>query len=306
MDYALPTSWGQGSRGFWTKRKKSATSLLAIMALIAGIAVAFKLFDQTVPNNVVRDASIFDFDVWVQRSANQGCTAPVSGGTYCDALDPANPNPIFPPTETVGGVERPKSMFPGDSQTENVRIVNTNQNPAKHASFQMWITNIVVERCPDADGSFAATGVWTTSGDFDQTTGACLNDAAPVAVAVGDPDFNRFVNFFTLTVDKQGVYIIDGVIVELSYEDSSGFGSSEACSGGLKEITKQSPCDLGMVRARGSTDSFDSALDDRDYEFTMSEADDGSDQSKFKGWRVVFDMTFAARVPGLDDATTIP
>jgi preprotein translocase subunit SecE len=46
MEYALPTAWGNQDRGFWTKRKKTAMSMLAVLALIAGIALAFKLFEQ--------------------------------------------------------------------------------------------------------------------------------------------------------------------------------------------------------------------------------------------------------------------
>lgn len=287
MEYALPSTWTQGSRGFWTKRKKTATSLLAIMALVAGVAVAFKLFEQTVPNNVVRDASIFDFDVLVQRAANQGCTAPVQGGTYCDALQG---NPIFPNTVFTNGVERPRSMFPGDSDTQNVRIVNTNKTPAKDASFETYVQNIVVSRCADADGSGG-----TSTGDFDPETGACIG--ATEVVPAGT-DANRFINFFSLTVSKQVVYYSPLDETEVSTK-------AEACTGGLKEHTKASPCELGTIRASGTDGAQGENLDDRDYAFKVEEEDDGTDQSAFKGWFLTFDLVFQARVPAVDDASSV-
>ncbi len=278
MEYALPSSWGHGSRGFWTKRKKTATSLMAILALIAGIAVAFKLFDREVPNNVVRDASIFDFAVHVQRTASQGCLNPVQGGEWCNAL--SGDDPIFAETEFVQGVERPVSTFPGDSRSETVRIINLNTRPAKDATFSLYVKqdSIVVRGC---DG-------------IDPDTGECAN--TPV-IPEGDPTWTRFINFWNLTVDKE---VVLNVLGEEEYEPRS----DEACTGGIREITPNSPCNLGTIRAAGTDGFLGSAMDTREYEFVMSEEDDGTDQSAFKGWSIVFDFVFQARLPALPDSSS--
>jgi hypothetical protein len=40
-------------------------------------------------------------------------------------------------------------------------------------------------------------------------------------------------------------------------------------------------------------------MDEREYLFKISELDDASDQSRFRGWYVDIDFVFAARVPAL-------
>ena len=108
MAYAAPVAWEQDSRGFWTQRKRSATSLAAVLALLAGLAVGFKLFDRGVPNNVVRDASLFEFEVW-KRDSDLGETS------YSNTADDT---PIFEP-----GVNN----FPGDTRTVDVKIANVHE-----------------------------------------------------------------------------------------------------------------------------------------------------------------------------------
>ncbi len=286
MEYVLPSDpWGHGSRGFWTKRKKTATSLLSILALIAGIAVAFKLFDREVPNNVVRDASIFDYDIHVERTPAQGCTSPVSGGQWCNTLDPGNPNAIFAETLFVLGSPQSVNTYPGDTRVERVRIINTHQNPAKDASFQVHIdpASIVVERCTDADGSGG-----TSSGDFDDD-GECLGG---YEVVPAGQDRTRFINFWTLRVDREQIMMVLG-------EPFKTGGMSESCQGGLSEFNANAPCDLGRVWARGTENVLSEPMDVREYDFRMTELDDGTDQSAFKGWKVTWTFVFNARVPAL-------
>lgn len=266
MEYALPSAWDQGSRGFWTKRKKSATSLLAVLSLIAGIAVAFKLFDREIPNNVVRDASKFDFQVHVQRSA-ANCTNTVPNDTgWCVA---SGADPIY-----QAGID----SYPGDTRTQAVRIRNVNVQPSKDASFVMYIDplSIVVNGCTAPD----------------PTSGVC---ATTPVIATTDPNYNKFVQFFTLTVDKE--IVADVLLGEVNEQDYVPSRYSLACTGGLKEITKQSPCKLGTIRKAGSTGVDGGRTDQRRYNFKINEKDDGQDQSPFKGWTVTFATSFAARVP---------
>jgi hypothetical protein len=300
MEYALPTAWGsQDSRGFWTKRKKTAMSMLAVLALLAGIALAFKLFEQQVPNNVVRDASNFDFVIEVLRS-------PVGGGTasWLQAGPPPL-EPIFNATDPVTG--DPVSQFPGDTREQPVRIRNTN-NPSRAATFFMYVdqTSIVVRDC----------------------TIDPLNPnvcSASAVVPSSDPNWTKFVNFWTLSVDKEKVlqhedaFVTEGQLNEndhgvfsgnpgsADHDDSTSFGlgDEEACSGRLRELTKNSPCNLGTILGAGSEDDFGQPTDTRWYTFKMSEAEDGTDQSAFKGWTVTFTMIFQARVPALEESCVV-
>ena len=281
-------TWSHHSRGFWTKRKRSATSLLTVLALIAGIAVAFKLFDQRVPNNVVRDASVFDYVVY--RVDDSG---PVAAG-------PGEPIFVNPGPGGVG-------MYPGDTRTVPVQIENTNTSPAKDASFQLHIEDIAVYGCLDAAGNPLGA---LANGDC--PTGATT--ATPTFVT-GDPNinqnsanaWNRFVNFFTLSVDKKDIYFQPESNTDLFHDPDPAFGTdfSEACSGGLREITKAAPCELGMVRKVDSTDLNGDRTDIRDYSFSVTEADDGSDQSIFKGWLVEWTFVFNARLPALPESGTV-
>ncbi|HVE92159.1 MAG TPA: hypothetical protein VNE62_07650 [Actinomycetota bacterium] len=264
MEYALPSAWGQGSRGFWTKRKKSATSLLAVMAMIAGIAIAFKLFERAIPNNVVRDASAFNYEIHVKRTAaNCSDTVPNDSG-WCVA---SGVDPIY-----RAGVD----SFPGDERLEEVRIRNTNKAPAKDASFEMWVNQatIVINGCEPvaADGTCGTTPV----------------------IASTDPRYNKFLGFWRLSVDKETIV---GALSDPTEYNTPLFAA--ACEGGLKELTRQSPCKLGMIRSSGTTSTTPPGhrLDQRLYDFTMTEEDTGLDQSEYKGWTVTFELDFAARVP---------
>ncbi len=274
------TGWRSDGRGFWTKRKKTATSLLSVLALVAGIAVAFKLFDRTVPNNVVRDASVFGYEIYKMDE--------VLGDTTFEQAGPTTP--IF-----EGGVD----TFPGDQRRVEVKIENTNL-PARDASFQMHVDqdSIVVRGC---DG-------------LDSSTGVCTG-GTPI-IATTDPLWTRFVNFWELDVDKQKVLFVPGNEVNEDDHtgqnlldpdgnpDDSGFRQyHEACQGALRAIRPNAPCELGIVRAAGTRDTLGEQTDIRYYRFDLTEVDDGTDQSEFKGWTITFTLVFNARVPALPEGS---
>lgn len=274
MEYAFPKAWG-GRRGFWTRRRRTATSLLAVVGLIAGIAVAYKLFDQTVPNNIVRDASKFDFQVHVQRSPAQ-CTQTVPNDTQWCVAGPSNA--IY-----RAGIDQ----FPGDSRTEQVRIRNTNSTPARDASFEMYVNQSTI----------TVRGCVTPS----PVTGVCTS--TPV-IPNTDPNWSTFVNYWTLEVTKERY--INLPIDE--FPDGRGDSSAyvPACEGLLTAISSQSPCKLGLVRAAGtSSDLTEERLDQRYYEYVLTEDDPGVDQSAYKGWTISFDFVYNARVPAEPDAETL-
>jgi hypothetical protein len=273
-------------------------SLLAIMALVAGIALAFKLFEQQVPNNVVRDASNFDFVVEVFR-------APPGGGapSWLQAGPPPL-EPIFNEFDPVTG--DPVSQFPGDTRDQSVRIRNTN-NPSKAASFFMYVdqTSIVVRDCqPNPAPSFP----------LNQPTCGSANIVPALSA-----DWTTFVNFWTLSVDKEKVLVHPGAFVtpgqlnendhalgtSSDHDDTSFSNEEEVCSGGLRQIQKNAPCNLGSAKGAGSEDDLGQPTDTRWYTFHMKENDSGSDQSKFKGWTITFTMVFQARVPALPDPSPV-
>jgi hypothetical protein len=297
MDVTLPASWGVDRRGFWTKRKKTATSMLSVLALLAGIALAFKLFSQTVPNNVVRDASNFNFAVEVFR-------APPSGGAaqWLPAGGGPGQVPIF-----ASGVD----IFPGDTRTEQVRIRNTNTTPARDATFFVYVdpASITVARCVND-----INGNCTTVDPFQYP------DAI---IPPNDPRWAKFVNLFSFSVDKENVLTVspapNGDINEndhgltnpppdLHNHDASKVNrTSTACSGGLREINKNAPCNLGTARAAGSAELGQNGTlqptDTRWYQFHITEVDDGTDQSAFEGWQIKFTLVFQARIPALPGST---
>ncbi len=260
MQEAFSTGWRSDGRGFWTKRKKTATSLLSILALIAGIAVAFKLFDREVPNNVVRDASVFAFEILKQEEA-------VGDTEYVEA---GETQPIY---------EAGLDQFPGDTRSVDVRIRNTNE-PARAASFQLHIDqdSIEVNGC---DG-------------IDPDTGDCTG-GTPV-ITPGSADWTRFVNFWTLEIEKETIF--EAPVVGEKFRTGD---FETACEGGLRELLPNSPCELGRIEGAGSDNILEQELDERDYVFSLTEIDDGSDQSAFKGWTITFTFVFNARVPALDD-----
>lgn len=289
MEHALPTAWTQDRRGFWTKRKKTAMSLFAVMALIAGIALAFKLFDQVVPNNVVRDASSFDFQVDVFRSPSGGGTpqwlkaGPPPDEPIFNALNPSTSEPI--------------STFPGDSRQQLARIVNKNQLPKKDASFFVHVDplSIVVMDCT-----------------VDPLAPNTCSASAPVGAL--DPNRQTFLNFWTLKVEKEKV-LREGFFESDVNENDHGLQSGapgsgdhdrarsnqyeEVCEGKLTDIKPASQCYLGEALAAGSKDLLNQPTDTRWYRFTMTEDDPGTDQSAFKGWTITWTFVFQARVPAL-------
>ncbi|HVL81248.1 MAG TPA: hypothetical protein VM840_06625 [Actinomycetota bacterium] len=279
-----PTAQGF-ERSFWTKRKKSATSLLATLAMLAGIAIAYKLFDQTVPNNVVRDASNFDF--LIERNDPRFDES----GTWVTATSTGSA-PIF---RTFGTADeyQSASIYPGDTRQVNVRISNTHVTPSRDASFQVYIQNIEVH---DRTNPGAPSGTCPTTGP----TAA----SSPCTVSASDPRWARFVSWFTFAVDKERIYNSAPLGGDLGY-DPRGPQYAQACSSGVREVTRNSPCELGLIRAKGSTSELDDKPTDvRLYRFKLTEADDGTDQSGFKGWAIKFDLVFSARVPAVPEDVT--
>jgi len=242
--WAAPGDEWSGRRGFWTHRKRSATSLITIMAVLSGIAIGFKLFDRTITNNVVRDASAFSYTIEKRETEQLETAFTVASAT----------NPIF---KTSNG------QYPGDSRKVEVRLTNDNE-PKRDATFYVYVQNISVR------------------------------DGAGNPVANTAPDGARFISFFTLQVRKQalGTHYNTG-----SY--------STACTSGLRDLVRQSPCEMGLVKAKDSRNSFNQRTDQRMFEFIATETDDGSDQSAFKGWEIEFQLVFQARVPAVPEPSTV-
>ncbi|HVL80523.1 MAG TPA: hypothetical protein VM840_02895 [Actinomycetota bacterium] len=273
---------GASTRGFWTKRKRSATSLMAAIALLAGIAVAYKLFDKTIPNNVVRDASSFGYTLEAQDvAAGESAYRAVTGSgdqvifrqslASCPPLDASDPCQV--------------STYPGDSRRTNVKITNT-QDPAKDAGFEVYVApgTIVVERWVPPTGT-------ATSGTYQ-------------VVPTTDADWGRYVGYWKLGVDKQLLYQVPVTNGEYVNSPTANASYGTACAPtDLRGLTSQSACKLGTIRGKGTTGASVGTMssahsrDIRHYRFNMSEEDDGSDQSRFKGWRIRFSLVFVARVP---------
>lgn len=302
---------GGSTRGFWTQRRRSATSLATVIGLIAGIAVAYKLFDQTVPNNAVRDAATFDFVVYARDLAAGEVDFHDTTGTSDEVVfrqsmaDPAC-SASQPPNATVETCN--VDMFPGDSRTSEVLITNTNLTPAKDASFEVYVapSSITVYRYDndvDDDGI-----VDPEDTDFD---GDSVLDEYHV-VSSTSPEWSSFVNFWSLGVQKQ-TYWMDPISRREAENDPTASGSyATACASvAIVNLGPGNPCKLGVVRSNGS---FSTAFpidpepgntlgiipsrpsDDRQYNFTLTELDDSSDQSPYLGWRVSFTLVFTARL----------
>jgi len=278
---------GRGTtRGFWTKRKRTATSLITVMGLIAGIAVAYKLFERNVPNNVVRDASAFSYDITAKDiAAQEGAFRAVTG---------TGDNVIFRQTLATAACgaastapECNVDTFPGDERRTDVIIANT-QEPKHMASWTVYVENSTTNPIQVLSYN-KATNTYTS-------------------VPTSDPDYNRYLNFWKLRVDKQTLFNLQGAAANYENNPDDDASYTAACTAsGLKELTRQNPCNLGRIEGKGTMGSAIGALParslaDRQYRFYMAEADDGTDQSKFQGWRVVFTLVFAAKVPG--DAET--
>lgn len=68
----------------------------------------------------------------------------------------------------------------------------------------------------------------------------------------------------------------------------------------LTEMADSETCDMGLLR--GGTTSADSGEPtyERTYLIGMTEADDGTNQTEYAGWGLVFDMIFVAEIPARD------
>jgi hypothetical protein len=310
LDVALPADWGIDSRGFWTRRKKAGLALFVVLAIVTGIAVAFKLFDKNVTNNVAKDGANFDYLVQVLQSPGSGQPKTWRNAGTTDGA--GQPIAVF-----AAGFDQ----YPGDLRTEDVRIQNTNVNPARDATFFFYVahtsatqTSIEVRGCPNG----------------------CAPGVTPPVVTPGSADWNTFLSFWTLEIQKENV-LTPGALADVnendhnapppspsptippgspappdtSNGDTAGNRSfSSACSSGLTQLTVSQPCNLGTVRAYGSRELRQSTepsgnngskvterTDVRYYKFGIRETDTQTDQSRFKGWTVTFTLVFQARVP---------
>ncbi len=297
MRYAIPIAWEQDSRGFWTRRKRSVMSLFSVVALLAGVAVAFKLFDDPVPNNVARDAAVFEFEVW-KKDPDLGETS---------FQNTANGSPVF-----ESGVD----TLPGDTRTVDVKIANVHEQPPKDATFFVYVDqdSFEVTGCHDADGKAMPVEA-DENGDEACADGSTTTD--PILISPTGPAeaaWTRFVNLWEFEVEKQ--LILQPADNDLNQsdhlgqnllnpdgdpDDSGNRRYGDVCDGGLRTITNLDPCDLGRVRSAGSRDLLGEATDQRYYLFHLTEIDDGSEQSVFKGWTLNFGLVFSARVPALPE-----
>ncbi len=278
MFTTLPADGWNQRREFWTQRKKAATSLLSVMALVAGIAVAFKLFDQTVPNNVVRDASTFAFELLKMEEA--------VGDTDFVPAEPGSP--IFVDAGPDG------DQFPGDTRTVDVRIRNTNL-PARNASFQMHIppSDIEVWGCRTGSTPLPVNPDGTCPAGATEASATAIDPLGPAATAR-----SRFLAFWTLEVEVEQVLVVNG-------QDVHHTTYTTTCEGAVRLFPANAPCELRSVKAAGSETLTTQPTDERNYRFHLEEIDDGTDQSAFKGWFLNFPMIFSARVPALPDSVNI-
>lgn len=287
---------GAHTRGFWTQRKRTSSSLLCILALISSIAVAFKLFEQDVPNNIVRDASTFDYVILARDDA--------AGETAFRGTSGNNDDVIFRQSKALilcAGQEPPNpttepcnvDQYPGDERMTEVLITNTNLNPVKPASFDVFVdpASIVVSSYDPLTDTYAP-----------------LLPSDPFAVS--------FSNYWSLRVEKQTYFMMPGPSPDVGGEyenDPTSDGSYVSSCGAtqLSSLGSANPCKLGTIRANGNQGIAipgnpepgntagvfpERPVDDRQYRFFMVEDDDGSDQSTYLGWRISFTLVFRARL----------
>jgi hypothetical protein len=164
----------------------------------------------------------------------------------------------------------------------------------------------------DEDG-FCEAGATTTS---------------PATVPNGSPR-TYFLSLWKLTVSKEHVAGASEGAAEINADDHTGQnlldpsgnpddsgnrqyaeGYEPACDSALTAIIRSAPCNLGTVRAAGTTDAAGEALDSRYYVFGLTEeVEDGQaeneDQTPYKGWTLSFDLVFQARVPAIAEQTPV-
>lgn len=290
-----PGGWDRHStRGFWTRRRKTVTSLATVFAVVASIAFAFKLFDQTIGNNVVRDAASFAFEIWKREEFVDN-----------DFKNTADGFPIFEANE-----------FSGDTREVDVKIRNTNL-PSKDATFQVVIPleSIRVTRCADAE--------CTTREEVPNEPGADDWDAfvrqwefsvdrqVIVQPADGREEFDgddHDDETVERTLDDPSVnasdHLQDNLVTPGTDDEGDDPDSTEnnqyddgVCSGGLEEFDPSvggtvAACHLGNVKGAGTDDSLGEAQDVRYYVFHLVREGTG-----FEGWEVVFDLIFGAQLP---------
>lgn len=267
-------AWGRNRRGFWTKRRKSGLSMLLVLSLVAGIAVAFKLYNQRVPNNVVRDASNFQFDIWKKETTligKPGFAQPQPMETvYVEAGAPPK-SAIFKSffIDPLDNQEKPFQTFPGDSRTVLVAIDNR-QNPVQRA-LKVFINVDEIVICRPARSG---------EGNSARCLGA-TGPGSPVEETVGSADYKRFLSYWTL--DAGGC--------------TNKLDSADFRRGSLV-------CQLGTVKADtvNGKPSVDQVTDSEAFKFVLSEADDG-DQTAYKGWSVLFQVVF--RVSPFQEAAAL-
>lgn len=292
-DYAMPVAWGPDDRDFWTRRKRTVSSLMTVLCLVAGIATAFKLFERTVPNNVVRDASTFEYEIW-KRDANLGDTDFLNTGGCATTSQPGctttyGAQPIF--DVSLG-------QYPGDTRTVEVRVDNTNI-PARDATFKVYLDNIQIMGCVDGAGA----------------PQSCENQTATI-VSPNTVAWNAFVSYWTFSVDKE--LVLQAAGEEANEDDHNALDLDtdlnedpdntdyrrfeQSCSGGVLTIEASQPCTIGTIRAAGTEDVAGGRLDQRYFLFNVTEADDGTDQSAFKDWELNFTLVFQAQIPAIPEA----
>lgn len=286
MDYAMPIAWDQDSRGFWTKRKKSALGLVLVLSIVAGIAVAFKLFDQTIPNNVVRDAASFSFEVW-KKDDLAGDPAFLNTAGCANCAPVYGPTPVFvsskqvspSPSPTPAAAPEPINTYPGDVRSVTVKLYNTNL-PERDASFIVYATAVKVLNAQGQDVTATPQGAqfrnfWSLKVDKERVAGAQGNE---------------------LNADDHGVQSGDRDNPD-TYERPEGVSYQQACANQLSAFSAAAPCKLGVIGGKGAKDAAGAPRDVRYYVFNLEEVDTGADQSAFKGWTVQFSLVFSARLP---------
>lgn len=176
--------WGSGRRSFWSRRRqRTLVSIITVMALIAGLAVAFKLYSQRVPNNVVRDASNYLFDVLTPRiDIGDGDTIPD------DLYQTAGfDNPIF----------KRLRLYPGDSKVRYVKIDNTKDPNLRNIDVLVRVSDVFVCR-PQLPGETVRD---TPCLDADPADGNSNDPGhAVVLVRKTDPRWNTFLSFIQVAM----------------------------------------------------------------------------------------------------------
>lgn len=244
--------WKPGRRSLWSrKRRRALTSLAVVMCLIAGIAIAFKLYSQRVPNNVVRDASNYQWQVLTPTEDFNAATSDPPRVLY----DVAGPeNPIF----------KKLTLLPSETLTRALIVENDIAADPRKIDVYASVTDIFVCR-PNLPGETTTDAICLNTQRSDTRPAEQSN----VLVRPIDPDWTRFVNFFTF----------------------AGIG----CTGTALQLRNRGT-DCIVHTVEPGTESPAKKL-------TVAEADDG-DQTRFKGWAMSITFLFQAK-PYPKEATVV-